>query len=165
MTDGKWTLSTDEERWSIGEEFDTRDEALKYAETVLAPEYGLDDGDSFWVGQIKAVTMNDIADALFDGDRVLDDVGEWLYENVGEDFTDEIVASRAQLDDLEQRLAATVREWAAVHGIQPTCFQLEHVERHTWEQCKETRPEPEPYVGHIERCVLPIEHEGDCEWP
>lgn len=168
MTDGKWTCSTNEERWNCGEEFDTRDEAFAYAESAHAPEYGVDDGGSFWVGQIKAVTIDEIAAGILDSDSILDQMACWLHDNVGEDFVDDLVVTKPQGDDLETRLAAAVSEWAKAHGIAPTCFTLEHIERHTWERCNEGRTVP--HAAHpdmdavVERCVLPIEHEGACEW-
>jgi len=169
MTDGKWTCSTNEEHWNCSEEFDTRDEALAYAISEFAPDYGLDDGDSFWIGQIAAVTIGEIAESILDSDGVLDQMACWLHDNVGPDFVDDIDVTNEQADDLEKRLHATVREWAAGHGIKPRCFTLNHIERHTWEQCKETRavtPDASAEESpHIERCLRQIEHEGSCDWP
>ena len=44
-TDGKWLASTNEEEWNDGNEHATREEALEYALSELAPDSGLEDGD------------------------------------------------------------------------------------------------------------------------
>ena len=168
MTDGKWTCSTNDERWDCGEEFDTREDALAFAISELAPDYGIEDGGSVFVGQINKVTIDNIAAGIFDADSVIDQMACWLYDNVGEDFVDDIKVSKEQSEDLEERLAATVREWATANGIEPTCFTLENVERHTWEQCDETREvdtDPSSEPPHTERCLRHSEHEGAHEWP
>src|SRR4051812_4462488 len=106
MTDGKWTCSTHEENWDCSEEFNTKEEALAYALSEHAPQQGIDDGASIWVGRISATTMEEVAEGTISGDDILDRMACWLYDNVGEDFTDSLDATKEQQDDLERRLVA-----------------------------------------------------------
>lgn len=165
MTDGKWTCSTDEEHWNCDEEFDTEEEALSYLMSEHAPSYGVDDGHFVYVGQIKAIRNEDLAEyATPDTDRILDDMSEYLFENVGPDFAENIEASKEQLADLETRLKDTILKWMEDHSIKPTCYTLDHVKSHAWAQCKAQRSE-DPETNTAERCVREIEHEGACEFP
>ncbi|HEY6037094.1 MAG TPA: hypothetical protein VIV58_22600 [Kofleriaceae bacterium] len=165
-TDGKWTCSTQEEHWDCTEEFNTRDEALAYAVSEHVPEMGLDHGDNLWVGQIQAVTLEPIVESLFDAESIEDRIACWLYDNVGEDFADDIAITKAQGEDLERRLAETFRAWATEHKVAPTCFTLARVEHHRWQQCDKARPVSDDDVGITsERCLLHAEHDGAHQWP
>lgn len=166
---GKWTCSTSEEHWDHSEDFDTREEAVAYAMTEFAADYGVEDGGLIWVGQIKEIAADDLARHGADAWKVIDNLSERLYELVGDACDYELEVSKDQEADLDERLESAIRGWLNAHGIKPNCFTIEHVEHHVWKQCKETRrvdtyPSAEE-TPHVERCVLQIEHDGDCEWP
>lgn len=164
MTDGKWTCSSHEENWNGDDEFDTKEDALAYAISEFAPNYGLDDGDSFWIGQISKVTIDGLADTVFDSDDILDRMACWIHDNVGPDFVDDIDWTKEQGEDLERRLAATVREWATANDVEPRCYTLENIERHAWEQCKESKTSTENEKPIEKRCARHIEHDGECDY-
>jgi hypothetical protein len=161
-TTGKWMCSTDEERWSDTSEFDTREEALAYALGELAPYQGLDDGDSVWIGQVREPSLDSLADAGVDAWSVIDSMTCWLYDNVGEFAQDSLDVSKEAEDDLDNRLTATIREWMTVHGIKPTCFLIDAIERHVFKQCEERNPTVSEET--LSRCVHGVGHEGQHEF-
>ena len=161
-TAGKWTASTNEERWDSSEEFDTRDEALEYAKFELGPDYGLDDGDSFFVGQIQPITGPDLAEHVADGSGVIDAIGERLYELLGDEIDPTFPVTSEQETDLDARLATAIREWFAAHQLEPKYFTIEHVEHFSFDQCEAAKVDES---NPADRCVLHDGHEGEHEWP
>lgn len=113
-----WSWSDDEERWSGSDRFETREAAI--AEAIET----LDGGQKFWTGLAVPVSVESTADALLGNAE--DTVGQWLYDNVGEDFADEFAPSKEQLDDL----TSVVRGWLTKHGLTPKVWTVEHVQRH-----------------------------------
>jgi hypothetical protein len=166
MTEGKWTCSTDEEHWNCDQEFDTKEEALAYAMSEHAPDMGVEDGQRIYVGQVETIKLDALADSACDADRAIDNMQEWLYENAGEGAEDSLkIITKDAEADLDVRLTNTVLEWMKAYGIKPNYFLIGYVESHVWEQCKETDPTQSVEELRKQRCVLPIEHDGDCEWP
>lgn len=162
MTPGKWTCSTNEEEWNCTEEFDTREDALAYAVSEFCPDHGVEDGGSFWVGQIGEVDIESMSEAACDAWSAIDQMSQWLHDNVGDFAQDELDVSKEAEQDLDERLAKTVREWMDAHSIKPSCFTIDRMERHTWEQCEAKHDEHDNPRG---RCVHHIEHQGEHEWP
>jgi hypothetical protein len=166
---GKWTCSTNEEHWSSGEYFDTREEALAYGMSAFAAEHGIRDGGNVWIGQVKEITPADLAGQGADAWRVIENLDEALFELVGDECDHELDVSKEAEADLDARLEAAIRDWMIAHDIKPKSWTLEHVERHVWKQCDVLRAVP--HAAHpdcddvSERCVLHDEHEGECEWP
>lgn len=163
-TDGKWTASTREERWDSSEEFDTREEALEYAKHYLANEMDLEDGASFFTGQVHAITPDELAAHGADAWRVVENLSERLYELLGDELCDQIkfTVTPEQETDLDARLAVTIRDWMIAHGLAPKAFTIEHVETHSFEQCEGfQKDETDP----ADRCVLHTGHDGDHEYP
>lgn len=125
-THGKWTASTAEEAWNGSEEFDTREEAIAYAVSELGQP-----GQRVYVGQIHEITNAELAESVFDGDRILEDIDQYLYDQVGDEVTNEMPpTTREQLADLEARLAATLAKWLDDNGMKAPCWRIDHVTRH-----------------------------------
>lgn len=127
-THGKWIASHHEERWTDREEFDTRDEAIAYALSELAPGY---DVDRVYTGQIDQITPDEIARAgLGNVETIIENVDEWLYETIGDEVEYNLPSTRTQDDDLMERLRAAFVEWMRVYSIAPCCYRIEHVKSH-----------------------------------
>lgn len=127
---GKWMCITDEEHWSSNEEFDSREEALAYATTELVLEDGLEVGDHVYTGQVREITAEEIAVAGERAWNVVENLQQWLYDNVGEDYEDALDVSKADEDELQVRLNATILGWLKDRDIKPSCYRIEHVESH-----------------------------------
>jgi hypothetical protein len=160
--DGKWTCSSNEEHWDCYEDFDTREEAEVYALGEFGSGYGLEDGATVWVGQIKAITPADLASHGADAESVIESLDERLYELVGDAGDFQLDAPSAAKDDLDARLEATIRDWMNAHGIEPGCWTIEHAKSHTWHQCEAKHDEHDNPRG---RCVRHLDHQGEHEWP
>ena len=160
--DGKWMASTREEHWDSSEEFDTREEAIEYAKHVLAIEHNLEDGATLYTGQVSKITSDKLAAHGADASCVIDNLGERLYELLGDEVDHDFPVTTEQEADLDARLTATIRDWMIAHGLEPTLFEIEHVETHSFEQCEGfQKDETDP----ADRCVLHVGHEGDHEFP
>lgn len=120
----KWSWSTNEETWTQGADYDSREEAIAEANQQLDP------GDTFWTGRADYVTPEQIADVIADVD-VEDVVGTWLYDNVGEFASDDFNASKEQIDELQKGMREVALAWLTKHEMAPTCFLIEETERHT----------------------------------
>lgn len=127
MRDGKWTCSDSEEHWTCLEEFDTKEEALEYATTQYADDYGIEPGSRVWVGQIKRITPEMLAENSIDARHVVDEMDTWLYEMVGDILPNEVECTKEQEKDLQHRLEETVKKWLVDNNIETKCWLLEHV--------------------------------------
>lgn len=153
-TTEEWSCSTHEETWNGGETYATRDDAVACAlgegwteaSTILPETSGdldLMPGQRFWSGQVVAITAREVAEAAGCGQSLLENIGEWLYEQIGDEASDgQIEATHEQVLDLDARLAATIEAWLVAHGLEPTCYRIEHATSHF---APET---PHAYVAH-----------------
>lgn len=130
---GKWMCSTNEEQWDCREEFDSEEEALAYALSEFAPDYGLEPGDRVFVGQVEEIDRESMAEYAADDERVVEAIGEYIYERVGDDPNDEpydISVSREQQNDLGRMLRATIVEWMTKHDLRAPCFSIGRTSSH-----------------------------------
>ncbi len=128
MIDGKWTCSTDEENWSsCFEEFDTKQEALDYAQEFAQNE-GVEPGLTVYVGQVRKITTAHLAENAASAEVVVENIDEWLYENVGEEIPNQIECTPEQTEDLQRRLNATVEQWLNDNSIEAPCWKVENVQ-------------------------------------
>jgi len=124
-----WMVSDDEEHWRIAEEWPTREAALAGAVEALL-QYEYDDvrepGSTYWIGQQVSCPVNT---ELW---------GEWIVERLGEDASEEVgdsaadwpKASKAQVEDLTERVRAAVNAWIEAHNLQPTFCAIRSVTEH-----------------------------------
>ena len=154
---GKWCASTDEEHWSDGEEFDTREAALAYAIECLAVENNIEDGDRVYTGQIRAVDLDSLAASGTQAWSVIESMECWMHDNVGDELDYEMSVSKEAEADLDARLDATVRQWMDAHDIKPNCWHIDGVKSEVWKQCAEAVAD--------ERCMLHLGHEGAHDFP
>lgn len=158
MTDGKWTCSTDEDVWNCGEEFDTPEEALEYAQHVLGPDCNLEDGAHVYVGVQRQVELDELARRATDASTAIESMALWLCDNFGDEVSENALdVSKEAETDLDLRLEMTVRQWMSDHGIKPSVCHIDRVQSHVWRQCPQADPDGQ--------CVLHADHEGEHEWP
>ena len=126
IADGKWTCSTNDEHWTTSEEFDTREQALTYAQQ-FAVDNDVEPGAWIYVGQIVKITQDDLAKESVDAWRVIDEIEQWLYDNVGSETAIDLHVQKAAEQDLDARLRACVKQWLVDHKIEALCWRIEHV--------------------------------------
>jgi hypothetical protein len=63
------------------------------------------------------------------GDTLIEDIGEQIYELVGE-VNDGLDASREAAKELDERIAAVIEAWAAEFGVMPICWTVTDVVEH-----------------------------------
>ncbi len=126
-THGKWIASHSEECWTDSNEFDTREQAIAYAVSELAPGHEV---KRVYTGQIEEVSMRDLADAGVSAWSVIDSLSCWLHDNVGDEVDYELDVPDEAEADLDKRLTETIHAWMLAHGIKPNCFRIEAVKSH-----------------------------------
>lgn len=115
MSVEEWVVSNDEERWSDGDVFATRDEAVAFA---------LDEGCRF-VALKVAYTPK--VDGMHLAEHVIEDLGMAAYEDAGEVAEEWPSPSREQEKALATAIERAVREWLKDN---PPCFWVvDKVER------------------------------------
>ncbi len=116
---GKWMYNINgNEIWS-GEEFNTKEEAVKE---------GLEEAKTegcfkFEVGQIEKVTVSGV-----DIDYILENVAENTTEDcgeVGEDYLNDV--TKEDRDELEQKFNDLLFSWIKEHGYEPSFFKIKNV--------------------------------------
>lgn len=118
-----WLTSTDEERWSHGEEYPSREAAI----AGVAEELELDPGDIFYVGRKVEVALRvrglaqDAIERL--GESAMDHVGGELSEGWPD-------ATEAQEQELQSELERAVVAWVDRHGLRPGFYALDDVSAH-----------------------------------
>lgn len=122
--DGKWCVSGTDETFN-GADYETREEAIACAPEELADE--VEPGGTFYTGRAAAIDP-----VRFSADLVLDSLREAAYDDCGEaseSFLEDV--TREQEQDLERRLHAATWAWLREHGLEPRCFTVVEIERHT----------------------------------
>lgn len=133
---GKWLASTNDERWTSGEEFDTREDAEAYGRESLAIEENFEDGRDYYTGQVDLLTPLEMA-AVLDGESILEELNAFFYEQFGDHLNYELKVSKAQTEDLEVRLRVAMAAWFEDHDLRAPSYRIEHVQSHEWKQCSE----------------------------
>lgn len=134
-------VSSNEEHWNSYEEFDSYEEAVEFALNDFAADYGIEPGRHVYVGQVREITNEMIASRVCSAEQVLEDVGEYLYELVGDEVTHPFDTNVAQRVDLDFHLEQAFLEWARKHRLQAGCFTLDHVSSHVVERDFEAEEE------------------------
>lgn len=120
---GKWAASSHEELWRDGETFETREEAIAYAEAEFV------DDDRFWTGRIKMLAPSDLADAI-SGSFLLDQIGEHLHDILGEAADDHPDLSELDQQELESVVGAAITAFFASDDRMPELWAIDDVRRH-----------------------------------
>lgn len=120
---GKWMYNlSGNEIWN-GEEFDTKEEAVKEAKKEIEEE-GLDN-ISFEIGQIAQAFVSGV-----DVDYILENVAENTTNEVGEvgeDYLEDV--TKEDRDELEEKLNEVLFKWIKEHNYEPSFFKIENIEK------------------------------------
>lgn len=119
-----WLASTDEERWSCGEEYPTREAAIAGAPA----EFDLDPCVRFFVGKKAEIDVRQLAEGL--ADTVIDQIGEWVYEEAGDAADGWPCSSKEDDADLGRALAEAVSAWVDRRGLTPNFFVVREITQH-----------------------------------
>lgn len=142
----KWMFHYGEDEQWDGDDYDTREEAIKYGReyaTEYAEEQEMDDNELkeflasgyFYVGEVCKF------DPYVDADYVIDCISENAYEFAGE-FSESYLSApglnaskekreqwKEKVDNLQERLTSVFKEWAKETGNEPTFFSIEGTEK------------------------------------
>lgn len=120
--DGKWMYNySDDGIWSNSDYYDIKEDAIKNGNEEFVGEY-----DRFYVGQIKSA-RNDVH--VF-ADRILENISEDMYEEVGEVAEDYLRDVKQEHEDiLNERLNKVVMEWMKEFNYEPSFFKIANVEK------------------------------------
>lgn len=126
---GKWMFNINESEIWIGEEYNTKKEAIEEGIKEVLEEnksrsaYG-DTYNYFHVGQIEKVVPCGV-----DVDWILENVAENTIDGmeVGEDYLNDV--EKNHLDELEEKLNEVLFDWMDKYGYKPTFFKIENEEK------------------------------------
>jgi hypothetical protein len=121
--EGKWIYSTDNETFTTGDYFDTKELAIEggKAEYTWQSECPV-----FYVGQVKSVGFS----IYVDPDSILERIAESVYDEVGEvaaDYLNDV--EKEHFQTLEDELNDVVRKWMDKYGYNPTFFSVVNIEK------------------------------------
>lgn len=116
-----WICSTNEEKWTNGEEFDSREKALTYG-LGLAGEEGT---DTYWIGIKGEFTPH------LDGSSICEVIQKQASDCAGEYAEDWPIATRLQEQELGERLTHILLQWIADTGNIPRFGTVTNVEQIT----------------------------------
>lgn len=118
---GKWIISQDEEYWDSVDEFDSKEEAIKFGKEEYLHE-------DFYVGQMYNIKFE--GKELYDpSERIIDELSDCLYDEVGdcsENWWNSI--TREQEKDLNKMINETVLKWIEKNDLKPNCFKIDDIE-------------------------------------
>lgn len=120
MNENQWIYNTNEEVWMNCGSYDTKKEAIQAGKD----EY---EGNryQFYVGQISNMNLVPSVDV----DRVIDDIAENVYWEVGEAAEDYLNDVRKEdLSELEDKLNEVLLEWMKKHNYSPEYFRVANIE-------------------------------------
>jgi len=113
----KWMYNLDGGDIWYGEEFDTKEEAIK-----IGREESED--DTFRIGQIKEVKPSGV-----DVDYILENVAENTTDDVGEIGEDYLCdVTKEDRVELEEKLNVVLFTWMKKYGYEPTFFLIDNEE-------------------------------------
>ena len=160
--DGKWSCSTHEEVWDGFEQFDTPQEAMQYAIDTHCGEQGLEFDRHFWIGKVKRIDPDDVATLGVDVDRMLEAMGEGLYDLVGEVADGhQIEPTPEQQQELESLLTSVTAAWLHKHKLIGELCTFECIKSETYARC-DASDGYGPEGGW--RCELGLGHTGAHEY-
>ncbi len=118
---GKWTISQYEEYWSYSEEFDSKEDAIKFGKE----EYPHED---FYIGQVYGLKF-DRKDLYDPSERIIEELDIELYEEIGEvsEYWRDGITREQELD-LNKMINETVLKWIEKNKLQPNCFKINDIE-------------------------------------
>jgi hypothetical protein len=122
----EWAWSDDREDWSNSGSCISRDEAIDAASVTLGP------GTQFWTGRcvpVEALTLAKVVGRVAESHAV-DEINEWLYENIGEDCGDAFSCTSAELTELNTLVTGMVRGWLEIHRLTPDVFTVVDIQAH-----------------------------------
>lgn len=120
-----WVYTTDRDNWE-GEEYSTKDEATEAGEKEVLP--GLD----FYVGQLCDVEfeLDDVYISEYKVESIIEGLDNTLSDVIGEGseyWTNNI--TQEQIDELRDKIQATVFDWIVNNVGQPTTYSIENIEK------------------------------------
>jgi hypothetical protein len=126
-----WLVS-DNERWTNGAEFPSRDAAIADGPKTIEEDRGeaLEDGDFFYIG--KKVPPN-VAEHVDWASLVIERLPEAAHDALGCGDTEDLIGdwpnpTKAQEADLDARIKAVVNAWMDDHALRPDFFVLDKIE-------------------------------------
>lgn len=117
MSKFAWSDTEDGPFETAGE---TRDEAIAAAINDAEP------GDERYIGEAEPISADSLIDDL--GTLAVDTIGSRLFDEVGE-IAEGWRPTKEQEEDLNEKMAACVKEWMTRHGLTPTVYAVSGVER------------------------------------
>ena len=131
MKTGQWMYQIGEsDIWNSGEEFDTKEEAIKAGrEEVIAENKSYDDKkyqyEHFYIGLIEECSNCHGVNV----ERILEDIAEIVYDEVGEVAEDYLAdVTREHSNELEEKLNDVLFTWMKEHGYTQSFFKIVAVE-------------------------------------
>jgi hypothetical protein len=122
--EGKWLVNLiDYDVWDSVKWFDSKEEAIEYGKKEFSALFNGERG-IFYVGQIESYIP------FICGDRILEQVSEDAYIEVGEpaeDYLSNVKIEHVRL--LEERLNKVLNEWIEETNNQPNFFKVVNVEK------------------------------------
>lgn len=118
-SEGKWTVSTDEENWPALDGWETREQAIAEG----PEELGVEPGECFFVGQMRAPSIS-----VPDADDFIDHIlcqDDFCLECAEGSFD----CTKEQRKELTNLLEKTFFEWMDRHGLRPRHFMIENSEK------------------------------------
>ena len=121
---GGWVSSYSEEHWSMFDGYESR----QIAEAHAPVEHDLKPGDTFYTGFARLVDYAEL-NPCGSGEDLVERAGEAAYDNWGwEEAFSEV--SQDQMADLEKVMDDAFKAWLKKHNLQPTYYQIDHVQKH-----------------------------------
>lgn len=129
---GKWMFNIGESELWIGEEYDTREEAIEKGKSEAKDfnAWRIKEGRaafiSFVIGQISEIHPSGV-----DVDFILENVAENTVQGMeaGENYLSDVTDEHR--DELEQKLNDVLFIWMKEHGYEPDFFIIENIEEVT----------------------------------
>lgn len=115
MNPGKWTITKDEDEWTNGSAFDSKEDAVESAPAELE----LKPGEKFWVGLATR------APSALGADLVVTALDDHAFDEGPEGSDGYDVSAEAR-----KELAALLECWAAKHDVKPLWFDVNDVTEH-----------------------------------
>jgi hypothetical protein len=163
LTTGKWTCSTNEENFDCHEMLDAEAEAIEYGK-IFCEEMGVEDGELYYTGQIKAITADEMAAGSPGAERIVESIEEHLYDVLGDISEGGLSVKPDAIDDLDERIQACVERWIVDHDLVPNWCHIEHTKSHVFHQC-DMVDESQGGPSSTARCTRHAGHDGEHDFP
>lgn len=119
----KWVYSLNDDVFTTGEYFDTKEQAIEGAKADLTWE---GECPAFYVGQVKSA---DFAFSI-DTDVILETISQNVYEEFGEvaeDYLNDV--QKEHYEVLEEELWDVINKWMDKFGYNPDFFKVVNIEK------------------------------------